>query len=404
MHITTFDGLHYDFQAVGEFVDAKSNIPGNSFEVQIRLQPWYTGASVSVITMAAVALGTNRVTFALNRASPVQLNGEPLALPANGTPYPLADGYIRQLSPTSWVVSYNTGETVSINNYGSYLDVDTTLPAGLPAGSVSGLDGTDSGNLANEFTLPNGTVLQQPLSSSELYTTWANAWRVTQGSSLLDYADGQTTATFSDPNFPIDSVQISSLPASVVQNAENLIAAAGITDPAAAHDALTDYLLTGDESFISSAANEQNVNPGSTPTSVTGTQNTTTSGVGIAALNATQTAGDGDTSVTFEIYRVGDTGSSQVVDFQAIAPDPGDLPATGYNGGVFPSGSVTLAADQSSIDVTVTVASSGRAAAGDGRHRHRYQHERHAGDRAHRLDHRHQSGTGGGPTRRAGFH
>ena len=51
VHITTYDGLHYDFQAAGEFVLAQSTAAGDSFQVQIRLQPWYSGASVSVTTM-----------------------------------------------------------------------------------------------------------------------------------------------------------------------------------------------------------------------------------------------------------------------------------------------------------------------------------------------------------------
>ncbi len=40
VHILTYNGLQYDFQAVGEFTLAKSNIADDSFDIQLRLQPY----------------------------------------------------------------------------------------------------------------------------------------------------------------------------------------------------------------------------------------------------------------------------------------------------------------------------------------------------------------------------
>ena len=68
VHITSFSGLHYDFQAAGEFVAAKATDPNDPFQVQIRLQPWFTGSSVSVTTQVATEVGSDRVTFDLDRA------------------------------------------------------------------------------------------------------------------------------------------------------------------------------------------------------------------------------------------------------------------------------------------------------------------------------------------------
>ena len=67
--------------------------------------------------------------------------------------------------------------------------------------------GSDSGQ-ANDFQTADGTVIPQPLSSRELYGAFADAWRVTQGSSLMNYLAGQTTATFTDVNFPADSISV----------------------------------------------------------------------------------------------------------------------------------------------------------------------------------------------------
>ena len=63
VHLRTFDNLYYNFQAVGEFVLAKSVLPGDSFEVQIRTQPWYNSASVSVTTEAGTAVGNSSRHF-----------------------------------------------------------------------------------------------------------------------------------------------------------------------------------------------------------------------------------------------------------------------------------------------------------------------------------------------------
>src|SRR5262249_18412478 len=50
VHIITYDKLHYDFQAAGEFTLAKSRVPGDSFDIQMRLEPPGDSRAVTVIT------------------------------------------------------------------------------------------------------------------------------------------------------------------------------------------------------------------------------------------------------------------------------------------------------------------------------------------------------------------
>src|SRR6202034_4395162 len=59
VHLTTFDGLYYNFQAVGEFTLAKSTVAGDSFNVQIRTAQ-YGGSSVSVMEQVAAGVGDNQ--------------------------------------------------------------------------------------------------------------------------------------------------------------------------------------------------------------------------------------------------------------------------------------------------------------------------------------------------------
>jgi hypothetical protein len=60
---------------------------------------------------------------------------------------------------------------------------------------MQGLLGSNSGQV-NDFQLPDGTILPQPLLEGELLGQFAGAWRVTPGTSLLDLPPAATTAIY----------------------------------------------------------------------------------------------------------------------------------------------------------------------------------------------------------------
>jgi hypothetical protein len=196
-------------------------------------------------------------------------------------------------------------------------------------------------------------VLAQPLSYSDLYTRFADAWRVIQADSLLDYGPGETTATFTDRNFPSDATSLSSLPPTVVQNALALVAAAGITDPGVAQGAALDYALTGDTAFI--AADQQGQSqtrfmPDPVPPNPV-------ESVGIAAIapKVTQNT-SGTTEVDFSIYRIGsDTSAPISVEYAVLAPSPEYLGPQFFSGNDLPSGTVTIPAGPTSATLALEV-------------------------------------------------
>ena len=354
-HLTTYDGLYYNFQAAGEFVLSKSTVVGDSFQVQIRLQPWSTGSTVSVITQAAVAIGTaDKLTFDSTRNDPVYFDGSPLTL-TTGVVKNLGAATVEQVTAGSWQVQYATGESVSINQFGGYLDVDAALAGNTPPGSTEGLLGNDGGNPQDDLMLPNGTVLQQPVSSAQLYTTFADAWRVTAQSSLLDYGAGQSTTTFTDPSFPSDAISLSSLPAAVLENAASLVAAAGITNPAAAQGAIEDYLLTGDTSFIAADAASQNVEQPTLVAAVTPGTTSVALGIGVVTPEVTLATTGTVTPVAFTVYLTGAEATAETVTYAVQTSGNSDLGATAFAGDVLPTGSVTIAAGQVSTRVAVDV-------------------------------------------------
>jgi hypothetical protein len=189
------------------------------------------------VTQIAASVGSDRVTFALNRAVPVWIDGVPSTLNQANSTITLAGGAVTELSPNTYQVTWNTGEVMTVTDSGTYLNVSVGLGPNDEPGSVEGLLGPDEGQ-ANDFQLADGTVLQQPLTTAQLYGEYANAWRVAQATSLLDYGSGETTATFTDPAFPNRAISLADLPPNLVQEAEQLLAAAN--DPPDAPSASID--------------------------------------------------------------------------------------------------------------------------------------------------------------------
>ncbi|WP_144059751.1 beta strand repeat-containing protein [Rhodopirellula sallentina] len=77
----------------------------------------------------------------------------------------------------------------------------------------------------------------------------------------------------------------------------------------------------------------------------------------IAADNADRSEGDsGTTSFTFEVSRVGDTGSSATVDYSVSGSGSNPANVDDFNGNILPSGQVIFFAGQTSKSITVRVA------------------------------------------------
>jgi hypothetical protein len=366
VHLETYDGLLYDFQAAGEFILTKSTLPGDSFQVQVRLQPWGSNSgtygSVSVITQLAAALGSDRVTIDLDRADPVWVDGSPVTFSEADPTITLAGGTITQLSPSTWQINWNTGEAIQVTDFeGTFINVSVALGPNDVPGSLEGLLGPDEGQ-SDDFQLANGTVLQQPLTTAELYGEYANAWRVTQATSLLDYSPGETTATFTDLNFPGNPVTLSDLPPNLVAEAEQLLAQlndppnapSDPIDPGLGQAAILDYLATGDQSFLTSALNLNQQGVTSTQADITPSSSPPTE-VGVAAVQSTATlAGTDSTPVTFDVYLTNAETIDTTFNYAVVAPEAGDLNAGAF-GGALPSGSVTITAGSTITQFTIDV-------------------------------------------------
>ena len=181
VHMVCFDGLTYDFQAVGDFVAVQSTDAGNPWQIQIRTES-FPGAT-SVTTALAATLGADYVSFAVGRANPVLVDGAPDTLQV-GAVQSLAGGTLAHPSDNVYQLSWNTGQSVTVTDQGGYLDWTVGLGPHDGPGSVRGLLGSNSGP-ATDFQQPNGSVLAHP-SDAELVSVFAVAWSVAPGTSHLD--------------------------------------------------------------------------------------------------------------------------------------------------------------------------------------------------------------------------
>ena len=356
VHYVTFDGLHYDFQAEGEFTLAASTIPGDSFDVQVRNAPYYQGATVTTTQEVAANLGSgHKVSFDPTRSHTVWIDGAAVNAAALTTSNPLTvgDAQIVELSPSQYQVKWSTGEILTVVANGTYLNATVQLPDGSAPGSVKGILGSYSG-AANDFQLADGTVIAQPISGADLYGAFADAWRVTQPTSLLDYAPGQTTDTYTDKSFPSDQVSLADLPSALVLAAQERVRQAGITDPNIAAAAALDFLVSGNPNAISGSQNVQSSVGSTTQANVAAIVTTSPSaGITAQALSLVEAA-SGPTTVTFGVYLTAANATDTVLHWTVTAPQSGDVPLSAL-GSSPTSGDVTVLAGQTSATFSVAL-------------------------------------------------
>ncbi len=181
VHMTTFQGLHYDFMAVGDYTLVQSTVAGNAFDIEIRTASW--GNMASVTTEIAAEVGANAVDFTLDGA--VKINGvTDTHLASVGAMEAIDGGVITRTGTDSYELDWATGESLTLTNRGPFFDETVTLSANDGPGSVKGLLGSNTSQ-ASDIALSDGTVLHDP-SAADLLGTYAQSWSLSEGGSLLD--------------------------------------------------------------------------------------------------------------------------------------------------------------------------------------------------------------------------
>lgn len=277
-HIVTFDEVGYDFHAIGEFVLARGTAGGDfaGFEVQSRMgevtdAQGETVRGVSANVAVAARLGNgSQVMIDSTDGLPLSINGATRTLAEGGVLQAGADRIFREGDTYTVVFS---GADNTVNDGDARLSVvvrDGRLDIGMQvseamSGQVEGLLGDSDGNPDNDIALANGHVLERPLAFEDLYGNDAgdnpnlrDSWRVTtEDDSLFTYDAGESLAGFYDPDAPADVPAIGDFDPADVDAARDAVSNAGL-EPGTVpfENAVLDVLLTDDESFIESSADD----------------------------------------------------------------------------------------------------------------------------------------------------
>lgn len=290
-HITTVDGVHYNFPSAGEFVLLR----GEGVEIQTRRTPVpstfnagpdpYDNLAMctSLNTAIAARIGPDIITYQphisgdpASSGMQLRINGtlatlttQGLNLAAGGriVKSPAGDG-IEVHFPDGTVLMAIPGRWASEGKW--YLDVQTSRTRA--AEGVMGAIAEGSWLPA----LPGGQSLGAMPDSlhqrfADLNETFANAWRVTPATSLFDYAPGASTATFTLAGWPSENAACTlsgGNPAAPVEPAVAAAACNGIDGGSARADCIFDVLVTGDTGFAKTHLISQSIRTGGTMTVV----------------------------------------------------------------------------------------------------------------------------------------
>ena len=254
-HLTTFDGVNYEFQAVGEFLFTRSTI--DEFEIQVRLEQLRPDLmDFSIITAVAMNVNGDKVVFEEDRASLVnepafrindiaanlpEMGSEGMTLPGGGT--------ITRAGQTIIVRWPNSGNRVDVRQGAAEggMVVEPTIDATYLS-NLEGLLGNADGVTENEFTTRNGTVLIPPLSFEELYRVFGDSWRITQEESLFG------TPTFADFGIPTRIITTADLDPAEVENAKAICQENHVYDPTLLDNCVFDIVMSGDIRYAEDAA------------------------------------------------------------------------------------------------------------------------------------------------------
>lgn len=359
-HLATIDGRYYDFQAAGEFVLAK----GPGLEVQVRQQPLDGSRVVSVNSAVAIQVGADKINFQIaDDKVTVRVNGREQAVTGEA---PLPGGGSIATEEDTYFVDSADGSEIQLVPIGAWGLLVQVYPAPALHGKLTGLLGNFDGDPANDLALPDGSQLPEQPSREQVYGAFADTWRV--HNSLLDYAPGQTTATFTDKSFPDKVMTPAELPSAAREAAGQVCSSYGVSG-ADLDACILDVALTGQTSFaVGTARTAEKKSDGgtTTPPTPTPTRSTEPSVTPRPGTNQTLTDG-GVVNATFDkpgqvntyrlslgaatVFWLADVTGDGNLNVQLVGPSAVDAPGftvtTIYQYRVQPGGSYSLRVSRS---------------------------------------------------------
>ena len=215
-------------------------------EIQARTEP-LANRNVAVTTAVAARVAGDRVAFYLDGT--LTLDGARASFDATGTLLPGGGRVWAQ--PGGYALVWPDNSQLRVAVLGDSIETAIHLPT-TRRGLVSGLLGNANGDPNDDLTTGDGMIrMTSPASFADFYGTYVDSWRISQASSLFDYAPGQTTETFTDRTFPHRLQTAQTLDAGSAQMGAAICQSAGVTADWMDACVLDVALSNGDARFAS---------------------------------------------------------------------------------------------------------------------------------------------------------
>jgi VCBS repeat-containing protein len=185
-HISTFDGLRYDFQGKGDFILVKAL--DSDLEVQVRQTTWSQNTATTLNTGLATVVDGKQLEFSIDQSMPLA-DGIPIAL-GLGESQALGNGSISRSTSYDYgtqgdlyTVTYANGDQLLVPIFAKFLINPTVYLNGSQ--TVIGLLGNNNGQIGDDLALQDGTVSAQATTPEYLLSEFATSWQVSPENSLF---------------------------------------------------------------------------------------------------------------------------------------------------------------------------------------------------------------------------
>ena len=253
-HLTTINSYRYDFQGAGEFTLLRSK--DGSLEIQTRQEPYTTNGTPRVATNTALAVkvGGHRVgVYTTTAGLQAKLDGAVL----DATKTTDLGGGARVAPYTGGLeIDFADGTklwALSVGQYGVNAEIS---PSDALRSSGVGLLGSVVPGGLGVPALPDGTRLPVAADTHQrnavMYGRYADAWRVTDTTTLFDYDTGKSTSTYTQKGFPADTADVTYADMTAQQRAAGATACAAITDQQLNDACVFDVGVSGQSGFSDS--------------------------------------------------------------------------------------------------------------------------------------------------------
>ncbi|KAH9505488.1 hypothetical protein Btru_057442, partial [Bulinus truncatus] len=254
-HITTLDGTGYTMNGWGEFILLRIRSENLILQGRTDRAEGINGSLTNATVFTAVAAKESneshfQVELSVSKTSMVITAGE---IDITAEFYQdIEPAIIVSTDTLSVTREYNNNRTVVVAGFPSGVSIKVYVAAKSLLiefnvqkefqNATESLLGNFNGNMSDDFTLPNGTVLPANISEREIYHKFAKAWMVNSTNSVFRYQQGENTETFQHPEF--EPFYMDEADPSTLAKAKEFC---GVSNAACIYG----YLVTGDKTFAS---------------------------------------------------------------------------------------------------------------------------------------------------------